>query len=216
MELKLITELKKLRELGYYTVVTEVPMSKMIDFDYKSLISPPPANDSLITKKETQLVANATKRYRSQKDLEFIHKMDVDMDSFFINLLEKHNLKYPKRYIDLFYKVVEPLLMNVKNYWNRPRPIQIADFYSIEMKPIVTDTIHTASYPSGHTFYSKLVANILSEIYPRLSKYFDVIAKDTGVARIQQGVHYPSDNFSSIVLANSIYTKLQPKLKRYF
>jgi hypothetical protein len=216
MDLNLITGRKKLVELGYYTMVTEVPVSELIDFDYRPILSPPPANDSIITKKETIMVAEATKKYRSKKDLEFIHRMDEDMDSFFIELLKKHNLKYPQRYIDLFYELVEPVLMNTKNYWNRPRPIQIADFYDIEMDPIVTDTIHTASYPSGHTFYSQLVANILSKVYPQLSLQFDNIAKDTGVARVQQGVHFPSDNVASIVLANTMYSRMQPKLERFF
>jgi membrane-associated phospholipid phosphatase len=92
----------------------------------------------------------------------------------------------------------------------------LADLYNIDINVIVTDTIYTASYPSGHTVYSKLVANILHFIYPQIRiNQLDNIVTTTAKARIMQGVHYPSDNKASLIFSDTIFNKLNPKLERY-
>ena len=214
MNLTLLLQHKKIEELTYYSTTTEVPMSNLVDFDYKKILQPPPSNTSQIVQKELKIIHEQTSR-RTNDDYDLIFRIDEDIDSFYVRLLKSYQLEYPKRYIDLFYDIVEPILLNTKNYWNRPRPVQLAKFYNIDIEQITTDTIHTASYPSGHTVYSKLVANILSDIFPELSDSFNIIAKKTGIARVKQGVHYPSDNNASFVFSDYVYKKLQPKLLKY-
>lgn len=214
MNLNLILKNKKIKQLTYDFVFTEKPMSDLVDFDYKTILHPPPENTSYTVQKELDLISYATLN-RSKNDYDLIFRMDEDMDSFYIRFLKSQNLEYPQRYIDLFYDIVEPILMNTKSYWNRPRPYQLAKLYGVDIDVIVTNTIHTASYPSGHTVYSKLVANILSDIYSKFTDSFNNIAKETGMARVKQGVHYPSDNIASFQFADFVYKKLQPKLKKY-
>lgn len=214
MNLNLVLKNKKIKESTYDTVITELPMSNLVDFDFRQILDSPPENTSYTVQKELDLISYATLN-RSNDDYNLIFKMDEDMDSFYISFLNSKKLTYPQRYIDLFYDIVEPILLNTKSYWNRPRPFQLAQLYGINIERIVTDTIHTASYPSGHTVYSKLVANILSDIYPRLANSFNNIAKTTGVARVKQGVHYPSDNIASFKFSDFVYKKLEPKLKQY-
>ena len=215
MNLNRILLHKKIQDLTYDTVFTEKPMSDLVDFDYQKILDPPPENTSSQTQKELQVVSYAT-LHRNSKDILLIDRMDVDMDGYYIDFLNARKLYYPQRYINLFYDVVEPVLMNAKSFWNRPRPSQLAKVYDIPIRVVVTDTIHTASYPSGHTVYSKLVSNILSDIYPQFSKSFDKIAQKTAEARVKQGVHYPSDNAASIKFSNYIYNKLEPKLRKYY
>ena len=52
-------------------------------------------------------------------------------------------------------------------------------------------------------------------MYPQFADSFDNIAKRTGIARVKQGVHYPSDNEASFIFADYVYKKLQPKLQKY-
>lgn len=216
MDLSSILLRDKIESLSFDTVYLEKPMSHLIDFDWKNILPKPPANTSQETKQELLLISKETSK-RSKQDIELIHNIDLDLDSPFIKLLNKHKLFYPQRYIDLFYDIVYPVLINIKNYWNRPRPNQLAKLYNIDIDLIVTDTIHTASYPSGHTVYSTLVANILKDIYPEIRpKELDAIVLETAKARIIQGVHYPSDNRASITFSNIIYKKLQPKLRKYY
>lgn len=214
MNLNLIFKNQKIRELTYDSVVTEKPMSDLVDFDFKKILEPPPANTSQIVQKELDIVSRKTS-LRTNDDYDLIFRIDEDIDSFYVRILKAYQLEYPKRYIDLFYDIVEPILLNTKNYWNRPRPVQLAKLYNIDIEQIVTDTIHTAAYPSGHTVYSRLVRNILVDLYPKLSKYFDQIVEQTAEARIKQGVHYPSDNQASIIFADYVYKILKPKLYPY-
>lgn len=95
-----------------------------------------------------------------------------------------------------------------------PDILQSFDWKYILKRPPVTDTHDTASYPSGHTVYSKLVANILQNLFPQISSAeLDSIVHKTGVARVKQGVHYPSDNEASIIFSNHLFKILQPKLR---
>ena len=57
-----------------------------------------------------------------------------------------------------------------------------------------------------------MVAHILSDTYPDYKKDFFKLAKYCGLARILQGVHYPSDNEASIIAVNKLY----PKIKEHY
>ena len=130
MNLNLLLKNKKIKELTYDTVFTEVPMSNLVDFDYRKILNPPPENTSYTTQKELNLISYTTLN-KTQDDYDLIFRMDEDMDSFYVRFLKSQgqNYEYPKRYIDLFYDIVEPVLMNTKSYWNRPRPSQLAKLY---------------------------------------------------------------------------------------
>jgi hypothetical protein len=103
--------------------------------------------------------------------------------------------------------------MNVKNLYNRARPLQLANFFGIEIDTIITDTIHTASYPSGHTVYASMVSRIIQKTSPSIPKQkLNNLVDQTALARILQGVHYPSDNAASIKFTNVLFKHLYPKL----
>lgn len=216
MNLNYFLSKDKIDSVGYDTVYLEKPISNLVDFDWKKILNPPPKNTSEITLKELALISKATKT-RSVKDIELIHNVDQDLDTPFIILLQQYGFKYPQNYIDLFNDIIYPILLNIKRLWNRPRPQQLAKIYNIDMFTILTDTTHTASYPSGHVVYSNLVALILKDIYPQIAnKKLDNIVSETARARILQGVHYPTDNKASLIFSQYIFNKLNPKLQKYY
>lgn len=206
----------KIDDIGFDTIYLERPMSKLIDFDWKHILEPPPKNSTSKTLEELRLLSKVTKN-RTKKDIELVYNIDQDMDTPFILLLKKYRLFYPQSYIELFYDIVRPVLLNIKGIWNRPRPQQLAKIYGIDISVILTDTTHTAAYPSGHTVYSNLVSLILESIYPQINqKELDNIVLETAKARIIQGVHYPSDNKASLIFSKYIFDKLNPKLRKYY
>jgi len=216
MRLSYFLNTDKIDSIGFETIYLERPLSNLVDFNWKNILEPPPKNTSDQTRKELLLLAKETKNI-SLKNIELIHRVDQDLDTPFILLLDKYNLKYPKNYIDLFYDITYPILINTKNYWNRARPKQLANIFNIDINTIITDTIHTPSYPSGHTVYSKLVANILKDIYPKIStKELDYIVLEVARARTIQGVHYPSDHKASIKFSDYIFKQLNSKLRKYY
>ena len=203
---------KQLESLTYDTVLLEQPVPDIVDFDWKKILLPHPSNTDNTTIKELNIISKKTQN-RTRQDVEKIHIIDQDLDYYFIELLKSYNIKYPQKIIDDFYSIIRPILLNIKMIHNRPRPAQLAPFYNIDINVIVTDTHHTASYPSGHTVYSSLVSNILKDMYPKISKkLLDNIVDDTADARVSQGVHFPSDNNASVKLVQYMYNKLKEKI----
>lgn len=198
--------------LWYYDHVTEYPMADLVkDLNWKTILEQPEPNNSKKTYKEMMYVYAQTKQ-RSRQQLNVIKQIDFNPNFYLIELLDKLNLNFP---IDIFkemYSVSYPILINIKNLFNRARPYQLAKLYDMEFDIIVTSTHHTPSYPSGHTFYTALAANIVSNKYPKLKNELDRIVELTGNTRISQGVHYSSDNNASIKLANFLYSYLNDKL----
>ena len=213
MNLSLVFLYNKIEQLRYNSVSLEFPIPDIVSFDYKTILDAPPSNTDPKTLKELTFVAESTFN-RSEAEIEQIYSIDRDLDAPFIKLLSKYKLEYPQEYIDTFYNVVQPVLMNIKHYWNRPRPVQLAKLFNIKIDPIVTTTVHTPSYPSGHTMYSRLVANILKHHYPQIeNKILYNIVYDTARARVMMGVHFPSDNQASIFLSNYLFKNLVSKME---
>jgi hypothetical protein len=212
INLNSLIKYKEIESLSYDTVYTEQPVANIVDFDWKKILEAPPSNISKDTFLELQLVSRSTLN-RTLEDTKLVEIIDQDPDSIFIDLLKQYNLEYPTSQISAFYNIIKPILFNVKSLWNRPRPAQLAKYYDLNIDVIVTDTHHTAAYPSGHTVYSSLVAHIIEDYYPTIDKQkLDSLVKDTGKARILQGVHYPSDNVASIKLTKFLFNKLKKRI----
>ena len=212
MNIALIFSYNEIEKLTYSDIRLERIQSNIISFDYKTILDAPLSNTDPKTLKELNFVAESTFS-RTEADIEQLHKIDRDLDTPFINLLSTYNIEYPQEYINKFYYIVEPILMNIKTYWNRPRPAQLAKLLNIPIDPIVTSTVHTPSYPGGHTTYSRLVANILKHHYPQIEqKKLDNLVYDTARARVMMGVHFPSDNQAGILFADYVFKNLRSKI----
>lgn len=202
----------EIEKLGYDTVYTEEPVPDIVAFNWKNILPAPPSNTSKQTLTELEVVSKATLN-RSKKDIELVHTVDQDPDRYFVDLVKEYKVEYPIDSIKEFYDIIKPILLNVKGIWNRPRPAQLAEYYNIPIEVIVTDTHYTASYPSGHTVYSSLIARILKHHYPAIDqRKLDILVGNTAKARVLQGVHFPSDNQASIQLTKFLFNKLKDKI----
>jgi hypothetical protein len=212
INLNSLIKYKEIESLGYDSVYIEQPVADIVDFDWKKILEAPPSNISKKTFLELQLVSRLSLN-RTLENIKLVEIIDQDPDSLFIELVNNYDLEYPYHKISEFYNIIEPILMNIKFLWNRPRPAQLAKYYDLNIDVLVTDTHHTASYPSGHTVYSSLVAHIIEHHYPTINKKkLDSLVTDTGKARILQGVHYPSDNTASIKLTKFLFNKLKERI----
>lgn len=182
----------------------------ILDIDFKSIIQSPPMNSSLSTKKELEKISKATKT-RSRKEIDLIYLVDNEPLELFYNYLDKKKLIFPKSIFDQHYNILEQYVYALKYYYNRARPEQIAPYFNIDIDIIYTDTHHTPSYPSGHTMYSELAAQILSDQYPSFREDFFRLSDYCGLARILQGVHYPSDNAASKIAVAKLYKLMKER-----
>lgn len=209
IDLNSLLRYDEIKNLGYDTIYLEQPVADIVYFDWKNILEPPPPNTSKQTLTELQTVSSATFN-RNKKDIDLVHRIDQDPDSYFIDLTDEYKLSYPVSSIQEFYSIIKPILLNIKGIWNRPRPAQLAKYYNIPIDVMVSDTHHTASYPSGHTVYSSLVALILKHVYPVIDqRKLDILVNNTTKARVLQGVHFPSDNKASIKLIKFLFNKLK-------
>lgn len=206
---------KDIDSIVYSNTIIEYPVSDFIDFDWKSILNNAPLNTSNQTFNELKLVSRNTLN-RSSEDEKLLLKIDNDPNAILYDILNQNNLEIPNDYINFFYDVVKPVLFNIKYFYNRPRPYQLARVYNIPISIIETSTHDTPAYPSGHTTLTALTSNILSDIYPKLRSQFISAIGLTGMARIKQGVHFPSDNKAAIIFANVLYDKLKSKIRPLF
>lgn len=200
--------------IKYSDSIIEQPLSNIIDFDWKQILSPPRENSSKQTYKEILYIQDQTIAHRSDLAIQDILDIDNDPNFGIKKLLKERNLKFPLDYFNIFYSITRPIMINTKYLYNRARPKTIASLYGISINVLETETHHTPSYPSGHTFYTALAAKILEELYPNLKYELKQQVDNTANARIRQGVHYPSDNEGSLVLSNYVFNKLHPILQK--
>ena len=178
---------KKLVQLGLY--------DKLLDM-------PPPSNTSSTTKKELSRLPKLTKNI-SEPMMEFCIKADKDLVKVFVDYLQRNNISdITKQRLDDTLDLVEPLHYRIKEYYNRPRPHQLAIYYGLELNILIeSKTIHTPAYPSGHSLESYLLAELLSQKYPKHKSKLMQIANLTGLSRLLIGVHYKSDHDFGVYIA---------------
>ena len=188
-------------------IVEDQKISQVIDFDYKSILDSPTKNSSISTLEELIYISKITHN-RTDKDIEFVNKIDKNPATLVIDFCKNKNIIFPKTDFDNLYTIIKPLILNTKYYFNRARPYQLAKFYGLTINILETDTHQTPSYPSGHTVYARLAANFILKSNPEFKYELDQIVDKSAYARVLQGVHYPSDNKASIIFTDYIFKKI--------
>lgn len=184
----------------------------ILDIDWKNIIPPPPKNSSDKTAKEIKIIYDATKS-RTFREVDFVSVVDKNPNTLFIDYLEKKKLTFPIYTFNEYWNILEHYIYALKFHYNRARPEQIAPYYNVKIDVLYTDSHHTPAYPSGHTMYAALSAHILSDMYPEHKKNFFELAKYCGLARILQGVHYPSDNQAAMKATKILYQAIKRRFE---
>ena len=182
------------------------------NIDLFSIVEQPNKNSSPETLSELKYISRLTTN-RSKEDIDLIYLVDEDPILLFYPLIKDLNLKFDEQlFRTTYYTCLIAIVDHLKYFYNRARPFQIAELLNIKIDRIITKTHHTPSYPSGHTIYAALIAEFLIDQHPEHKSKIESITKRTGLGRVLQGVHYPSDNKASIQIAKTIF----PNLKQYF
>ena len=119
-------------------------------------------------------------------------------------------LAFDSNYIDKVIKESAILIKEHKNNFNRPRPIQLAPYFGVDFEVYSTRSSKTASYPSGHTTQSRLVAEIFGAKYPEHKANLLKASEECGGGRVMAGVHYPTDHKAGVYLAKRLFKSLKP------
>jgi len=185
----------------------------ILNINIKDIVPAPPKNSSITTQKELENISKATKS-RSVKEINLINIVDEEPLDLFYDFLDKKRRKFDKNKFDTYYNILEQYVYALKYYHNRARPEQLAPYSNLDIDVLYTETHHTPSYPSGHTMYSELAAHMLADEYPEYREEFFELSKYCGLARILQGVHYPSDNRASVIAVEKLYPLIKEKYEQ--
>ena len=219
----IISEINKSISLRLDSIVyTDKPktwkVSKHITIDWEGVLPAPHKNTSEETKYELKYLESLTKNL-NYEEKNLVTLVDKEPLELFVPIFKKIGQPIPKEDFQKIWKIAEPLVMNLKHKFNRPRPKQLGDLLNIKVNVTETDTHQTPAYPSGHTVYTAMGAYLFSDMYPHHSSEFFKTINLSGLARCLQGVHYPSDNEASMVISGAIWQdvryKLFPNLKPF-
>jgi undecaprenyl-diphosphatase len=99
--------------------------------------------------------------------------------------------------VALLFAIVEISLFKHLFHRERPTVLTLHQFF----KPLQTLTADLYSFPSGHTLSAFAAAGVLRINFPdRKGNLTLLIALSIGIARIYEGMHWPTDVIAGIVL----------------
>jgi len=134
----------------------------------------------------------------SKEVYNIMKKRTVEDEHFFYDTDESVTVEF-KKWVpetnEQLNEMLDPydyILYSLKYLINRPRPEQVNE--DVKQNKLHTYTGITPAYPSGHTLQAFILAHKLSEKYPSRKKELFDLAEKCGRARINAGVHYPSDH----------------------
>lgn len=142
-------------------------------------------------------------RTRTQEQCEYAASQDsVSVENLFVKNggpISKKEAKKLKWRLARWYVEAGINIWKAKRLYKRPRPY---DSHS-ELKPCIPRE-SSYSYPSGHTTLGRVLARVLSEIYPERAALIMKRGNEVSKNRIIGGVHYPSDVAAGKILGDEI------------
>jgi hypothetical protein len=156
----------------------------------------PPANSSIKTFKELKILESITNS-ATEEEIEFSKLAEFNEELMYENFCKSIGLNLNQIFFKKLFKQINPLLMYLKIYFNRPRPYQLAPYYGIKLKNVSpSDALHP-SYPSGHGLDSYVAEHVIKYFSPDMSKEIKMFCGKMKDSRMVLGVHFPSDNIYS-------------------
>lgn len=147
------------------------------------------------------------------KDVQWANKGDKIGDYFNFCLAEKNIYlsASEKNYIVNAVKTLINPITDLKEYYNRERPYQLAKRLNINFKYVPLDSAKTPAYPSGHSTQATFVANLIGDLRPELKEEVKYIANDVCFSRLVAGVHFPSDDVFGRFLGTELFKQFKKK-----
>ena len=153
--------------------------------------SPPPANASVETFQEIDLIQKAV---NDDKQSDFFNEIaDKKPMMVFKSYANLHDLQFDEKYFKAMLKELKSIIVSLKDRYDRPRPYQVARAYGIEIPIADIDSSKTPAYPSGHALQAAVIAGLLSSQNPDHEEALRNVADRVGLSGMQIGVHFPSD-----------------------
>jgi len=190
-EINRIKNLMFIKEGNFkYNLFKDLDFSKFKNYPY-------PNDNSEKTKKEIEYLKkiDLKKRFVQEKD---------DISGNFNNFLNSKKIN-DKDLIEKLYMSARPVIIELKNFYKRPRPFRLDPKLSDPM----LKSMEGFAYPSGHSTQSNLIYLALKEKYPEFKTELKKIKDDIVYSRQMAKAHYPSDIVFGEKLAKYMFNHLK-------
>jgi len=138
---------------------------------------------------------------------DFCKRIDKNLFNVISNYISKIGIDIPSDELKSFNNKFDSIIVCLKNYYNRPRPYQLAYYTEQKLNNFNTISGHSPAYPSGHSFQGWITCLSLIRKYPSKAKELMILAKKIEHSRLVLGLHYPSDNEFGKLIALEVLKK---------
>lgn len=183
--------------------------------DWRALLTPPPAPDSIIARGEHELMrhlqeARTPAQVALAKYYEDLHIFRI-LAPVLGDWCTAENLPRTAAVFKQAYAEARPAIIGAKSSWSRARPYT----FDGTIQPVV-DRPNNTSYPSGHSAEASLFAALLCELLPEHAADWQRQAALVRWSRIVGGAHYPSDVVAGQLLGEALGREMlkSPKLQQ--
>ena len=164
-------------------------------FNKYSQFQYPNTND---TQKEINDIMKTQKHFEKKENWEkykkFMLLCDSDIHKVFERALKKIGVKYDGDLLENIQEELGALVMRLKDFYNRPRPFQVAYYTEQPLHNYNTISGNSPAFPSGHACQSYFLMKVMAKKNPHKEKKLERLANRIANTRVVLGVHYPSDN----------------------
>lgn len=176
--------------------------------DWKSLLPPPPAPDSIAARGDLEVVLQV-QASRTAADVAWAKL--VEQDKVFADYGDVLGPWFGEKNLPLLAAFLTQVTTDswlsgnrMKNLYPRQRPPAVDP----AVQPCVKIP-HSNSYPSGHSLRAYVWAAVLADIFPGREAELLTQARRVAWGRVIGGVHYPSDTVGGRVAAEAIVAELR-------
>ena len=190
-----LTELLNLNEMTYSDNIKEKHQKKMnMETEIIKEVSVPsrlfPENSSREVRNELNWLAKIND---GEIDKDWVKNGDKVL-KVFKEYCKTNKLKFDEKYYEQVLKESSKTILELKYYYNRPRPFQLAEYYGMEeFDNFTLPSMKTPSYPSGHSTQGYLMGMLLGKRYTGHYDEFMKLAEFISNSRLMARAHYPSD-----------------------
>ena len=149
-----------------------------------------------------------------RKYYQFVRDCDKDIHKVFRKEFRKIGVKYDGDYLEKTQEKLGALIMKLKDFYNRPRPFQVAYYTGQNLHPFPTFSGHSPAYPSGHSCQAHFLMRLVAFQNPSKAEELLELGQRIADTRLAMGVHYPSDNEFGKEIA--IKLAREPRIRKIF
>ena len=187
----------------------DVLFDELIEYKY-------PKNSSEATIEELNAIVDALKNLNGKDAyLNRYKAYDVSLKRSFIEFILKDVEEKDEiiKTIESIQEDINPLLIKLKYYFQRPRPFQLAEYYKLKLFPYSSITANSPSFPSGHSYQARIITEVIGNLYPQTYALMQKIFDDICYSRLYLGLHYQSDIDVGIFCADKVLALKEFKAK---